>query len=76
MRQYLLDIVAKDKVDKTDTEFTLMPVYLTIESEKSQYTGAITTYVTACTPYIYAPTMTRLATDRAMICFTFSQQTY
>ncbi len=76
MRQYLLDLVAKDKVDENDTDFTLMPVYLTIESEKSQYSNVVTNYVTSCTPYIYAPTMTRLSTDRAMICFTFSQQTY
>lgn len=76
MRQYMLDLVAKGKVDETDTDFTLMPVYLTIEVEQSQYSNVVTRYVTSCTPYIYAPTMTRLYTDRAMICFTFSQQTY
>ncbi len=76
MRQYMLDLVAKGKVDETDTDFTLMPVYLTIEYEKSQYSSTVLTYVTSCTPYIYAPTMTRLYTDRAMICFTFSQQIY
>lgn len=76
MRQYLLDLVAKGKVDETDTDFTLMPVYLAIEVEKSPYSNVVTQYVTSCTPYIYAPTMTRLYTDRAMICFTFSQQIY
>lgn len=76
MRQYALKLIEKGTADQDDIQFTLMPVMLSIEKETNNYTGAVTQYVTDCTPYTAGPTMTRLHTDRATVCFTFSQTVY
>lgn len=74
MRNYILKILEQGNVTDEDCDFTLVPVNLTTETNKNEYTGQTTVYVVSCTPYLAKPTMTQLETGRAMICFTFSSQ--
>lgn len=74
MRQYILDMIAKGTVTDEDTDFTLVPVEITSETQTNTYYGTSTSYVTKCTPYTSKPTMTRLLTDEALIVFSFSSQ--
>lgn len=80
MRNYLIELIQSgrttDEITEDECRFTLVPVFLNIESETNPYTGVVTKYVTRCTPYIVNPTMTRLFTERAMVCFTYSQQLF
>lgn len=74
LRGYLLDLLEKDAVNPSDEEFVLIPVNITIETQTNS-AGVVTgTYVTRCAPYMSAPTMTLLDTDKATIAFTFTQQ--
>lgn len=77
MRNYFLKVIEDDEADGDkkveDTEFVLVPVGVTTESVTDYY-GNVSTYVTRCQPYITKPTMTRLFTDRSIICFTYSSQ--
>lgn len=73
MRQYILDMIEKGTVTDEDTDFTIVPVQITSETQTGYY-GNSTTYVTKCTPYTSKPTMTRLLTDEALIVFSFSSQ--
>lgn len=76
MRQYIVDLMKNDMPPTDDDmDFTLIPVNILTESETNSYTGAVTTYVTRCAPYMLKPTMALLHTDRAVICFTYSMQT-
>ena len=74
MRQYILDLIEKGSVTDDDTDFTIVPVEITSETETNNYYGTSTTYVTKCTPYTARPTMTRLHTEDALIVFSFSSQ--
>lgn len=74
MREYILDLIDSRKpVDPADMEFSLVPVVVSTE-EVAGYSSS-TTYVTRCAPYIGRPTVTRLDTDKAIICFSYSRQT-
>lgn len=70
--QMLEDYKAGKEVAGELSEFVLVPVSVTTETVNG-YTST-TTYVTRCQPYLEAPTMTRLLTDRCKICFTYSSQ--
>lgn len=76
MRDYLLDILKKDKITPDDYTFTLTPVTIQTETNTSNsYYGSTTTYVSAIDPYIGAPTMVQLDLEKAKITLTFSKQT-
>lgn len=75
MRSYLLDLMAKDNITEEDTDFTIIPVYLTTVSQEDSYSG-VTVYVTKCTPYTQRPTMTRLHTEKALVVFSFANQKF
>ncbi len=76
MRQYFLNLYdryrAGEEITSDDTDFTLIPVE--VKTEVVEGYSSSTTYVTRCSQYILKPTMTQLAMDRALICFTFSNQ--
>lgn len=76
MREYLMELITENEPDVKDEDmtFSLVPVLITTEVVKNPYTGATTTYVTKCTPYIGKPSMTVLDTDNAQINFTYSLQ--
>ncbi len=74
LRDYIIDLSKKEKITAEDTDFMLIPVLLTIETNTNNYTGQTTTTVTSCTPYIIAPAMCELHTDRAKVVFTYSSQ--
>ena len=73
LREYFLELLKKDTIEKEDLEFTLIPV--TIETETvSNYYGEGATYVTKCLPLTSKPTMTLLKMNEAMVTFSFSTQ--
>ena len=78
MRNYFLAMLekynAEGKIDMDDATFTLTPVTLTTESTSNGYTTS--TYVSAITPYIGKPVMTKLNLDKADITFQFSKQSF
>ncbi len=77
MRQYILDLIDKDKnggLKDEDLEFTMIPANLTIESSSSGSSTSVTYTVTKCTPYISTPAMCRLQLDKAETVFTYSIQ--
>ncbi|MBD5204815.1 MAG: DUF4270 domain-containing protein [Bacteroidales bacterium] len=77
MRSWFVNLLeaeqAGETIDEDDYEFILVPVNTVTESV-TDYSGNVTTYVTRCQPYLAAPTMTELHTDRSIICFTYSTQ--
>lgn len=74
MREYILNLINSGKpIDAADMDFALVPVVVSTE-EVPNYTST-TTYVTRCAPYIGRPTVTKLNTDKAIICFSYSRQT-
>lgn len=76
LRNYLLQLLAKDHITDDDLDFTLMPVNIASEGVSSGYYGSSTTYyVTQCVPYTILPTMTLLDTKNAMVVFTFTSTT-
>ena len=68
------DQAAGKEIGAEDMEFTLLPVSVTTETVSGYQTSTV--YVTKCSPYTIGPTMTRLHTDRARVCFTFSSQEF
>ncbi len=76
MRDFLLDLMDRglDKITDEDITFTLTPVLVSTESN-SDYYGGVSTYVTAITPYVLSPVMTRLLPEKAKIKFVYSRQT-
>lgn len=74
LRDYITDLNNKPEIKAEDTEFVLIPVSTEIETI-TQSDGSTTTVYTSCVPYLAKPTMVRLHTDRAVIVFTYSNQT-
>lgn len=75
MRQYILDMLAKDNLSAEDYTFTLTPVNIVTESSSSDYYyGQGQSFITEITPYVSGPTMCRLKLDEAKIKFTYSKQ--
>lgn len=73
LRAYIVELLEKDKLTAEDTEFIIVPVEITSETNSSYY-GSTSTYVTKCVPLTYKPTMTLLNTAEAMLTFSFSTQ--
>lgn len=77
MREYFLKVLEDyrngETIDDEDTMFSLVPVYVTLETVSNYSSSSV--YVTRCVPYLAKPTMTQLHTDRSIITFTFSSQT-
>lgn len=76
MRDYFLDILAKvrkgEEVSDEDTDFVLLPVAVTLETVQEYNSSKV--YVTKVQPYLVKPTMTLLATDRAIVSFVYTSQ--
>lgn len=71
LRSYILDLLDKGSYSPEDTQFSLIPVDVTFDSNSS---SSSTTYITKCVPFTTQPTMTLLDTKNATIVFTFSSQ--
>lgn len=74
MRQYIVNLLAKDTITDDDVTFVLVPVFVNSESNNDYY-GNSTTTVTAVTPYVAEPKMGRILPDKAKINFVYSLQT-
>lgn len=73
LRDYIKELIEKDNITKEDTEFVIVPVEISMETN-SNYYGSSSTYVTKCVPLTSKPTMTKINTADAMITFSFSTQ--
>lgn len=71
-RDYIIDLTQKGEITTDDTDFLIIPVNLELETSTNNYSGTTTTSVTSCTPYISAPTMCELHTEKAKIIFTYT----
>lgn len=74
LRSFLLTILNKEDITPDDYTFTLTPVHITTETSGDYYYGTSET-ITSVTPYISAPSMTKISLDKAKIKFTYSNQT-
>lgn len=74
LRQYLLDIMAKEQITADDVTFRLCPVNVEFETTGSSYWDYGTTE-SAVVPYIDGPAMTKISLKDAKISFTYSNQT-
>ena len=74
MREYLLDLMKKDNVTPADYTFTLVPVTISTESSTYSYYYGSTTTVTAITPYVANPVMTKLDLKNAKITLVYTKQ--
>lgn len=72
LRDYLLSLIDKENITEDDYTFVLTPVNVTSETSGSYYYS--TSVVTAVTPYITKPTMSKIRFDKAKIKFTYSNQ--
>jgi len=72
MRQYIIDILAKENVTADDYTFTLTPVYVNKVVEKNMY--GTTTYISSIVPYINTPSMAQIDLKKSKIIFTYSNQ--
>lgn len=76
MRDYFLEVLGKvrkgEPLTDDDTDFCLIPVAVTIETVNGYNSSSA--YVTKVQPYLARPTMTQLATDRAIVSFIYTSQ--
>lgn len=70
MRQYILEMMAKETISPDDYRFTITPINVDTET-----TSSGTTYISEITPYVSAPAMTNLDIKKAKIKFVYSKQT-
>lgn len=70
MRQYILDMVAKESIDPKDYTFTITPISVATET-----TSSGTAYISEITPYVATPAMVDLNIEKAKIKFVYSKQT-
>lgn len=75
MRQYLLDLMAKDEITDDDITFILTPVSISTETSGSSYYGDYSTVVTSITPFTSWPTMTKINLEKTKINLVYSTQT-
>lgn len=75
MRDYLLDLLAKDNLTADDYTFTLCPVQVNTESSaNSSYYYGSSSVVSSIVPYVSKPVMAKISPADAKIKLTFSAQ--
>lgn len=74
LREYIVDMLAKETVTPDDYTFTLVPVTVSTETSQSSYYYQGTSTVTAVTPYVSNPVMTSLDLKGAKISFVYTKQ--
>ncbi len=73
MRQYILNLMKKDRITEEDYTFSIVPVSALFEETQSSYSTSQS--LTMMTPYMSAPVMCKLNLDKAFIRLAFSTQT-
>ncbi len=73
LRDYVIKMINKEDLNADDYTFVLTPVSLETETSSDYYYGTTST-VTAVTPYISRPTITKILLDQAKIKFTYSSR--
>lgn len=75
LRQYIVDLVAKDEIKDEDVTFELIPVSISTETSQGSYYVPSTSTVTGIIPFVSWPAMCRINYDKTKIRFTYSKQT-
>lgn len=79
MREYLNDLMERQKKGETitaeDYTFVLTPVSISTETSTTDMYGSTNTVVTAITPFLSFPAMTKINLDKSRVTFTFTKQT-
>lgn len=74
MRNYLLDLLSKDKLTEDDYTFVVCPVQVNKEASANSGYGSTTMVVSSIVPYVSKPAMCKILLDKAKIKLTFSAQ--
>ena len=74
MRQYILNMLAKESLTADDYTFTITPVNVITETSSGSYYQSGSTYITGINPYVSGPAMCKLSLDKAKIKLTYSKQ--
>ena len=74
MRQYIVELMAKESITPDDYTFMLVPVNVSAESSNDYYGNSSET-ITGIIPYVSEPRMARIAVEKAKIKFVYSLRT-
>ncbi len=74
MREYLLDLLAKESVTEDDYTFTICPVQVNTETSASNGYYQTSYVVSSIVPYVSKPVMAKISPANAKIKLTFSAQ--
>lgn len=75
LRQYIVDLLAKDEIKDEDVTFELIPVSISTETTQGSYYQPGSTTVTGIIPFVSWPAMCRINYDKTKIRFTYTKQT-
>ena len=75
LRDYIINLLKKDKITPDDYTFTLVPVTVITETSASSYYQSGSTYVTSKTPNVSNPAMFNLKLDNAKKTLVYTKQT-
>lgn len=75
MRDYISRLANLPSLESEELDYMLVPVLIGSENITDSYGNVTGMKVVSCTPYMAAPTMTRLNTEKGRFIFTFSRQT-
>ena len=74
MRQFIVDLIAKEELKEEDYTFMLVPVTVSTETN-SDYYGNYNSTISALIPYVTEPKMARILSEKVKINFVYTRQT-
>lgn len=74
MREYLMEMIAKDRLTAEDFTFTLTPVSMVMDDASSSYYSTSSSTLSGMSPMVAMPSMVELKPKDAKITLTFSKQ--
>lgn len=74
MRQYLLDMLAKETIEEEDYTFIITPVDVQTEETNGSYYQEAQVYITAISPCVSGPVMAIIDVENAKIKLTYGKQ--
>lgn len=75
LRDYLLSLMDKEKIEDEDVTFVLTPVTVNTETQTDYYYGTTSTVVTAVIPFISYPVLAKIDYSKTKITLTYTKQT-
>lgn len=74
MSEYIISMLAKEKIDDSDFTFSLVPVTVTWSSQSSSSYGSSTQVISTVTPEVTTLSAAKFSLDKTKIKFTYSKQ--